>query len=96
MVPSCCTDNKEDRMGKFILVLGTALLTAGTTWAAEPLSDPQLDKVSAGIAVDLPGATLPQIAITLPASCAQCFPNTVTEFPFGVNPFQLVGAPPLP
>jgi len=48
MVPGCSVNGKEECMKKFLLAMVAAPLLTGTAWAAQPLSDNQMDGVTAG------------------------------------------------
>ena len=48
MVPGCSVNGEEECMRKFLLALAATPLLAGTAWAAQPLSDNQMDGVTAG------------------------------------------------
>jgi len=50
MVPNRRTNSKEECMRKLLLALGMAPLMAGTAMAAQPLTDNQMDGVTAGFA----------------------------------------------
>lgn len=79
MVPGCSVKNgKEECMKKFLLTLAVAPLMTGTAWAAQPLSDSQMDGITAGFSAfsTADAQALGKIVATLSATVAQV--NVVT------------------